>query len=82
MIQEQEGKVEWKAWIKDDEVVVNIDSGHISCDLASTQIRSQDKLYLDLTWSTKAQNRGTQPEDEEMTVVIEEDQDTDHLGLL
>ena len=38
VIWEEEGKVEGKSWIKDDKVVVYVDSGHISRDLASTQI--------------------------------------------
>ena len=38
MIWEQKGKVEWETWVKDNEVVMDVDSGHISCDLASTQI--------------------------------------------
>ena len=58
VIWEQEGKVEWEAWIKYDKVIMDVNSGHISCDLASTQIWSQDDLYLDLTWSTRAQCHG------------------------
>ena len=38
MIRKQEGKIERETWIKDDEVVVDEDGGHISCDLASTWI--------------------------------------------
>ena len=55
------GEFKWETWIKDDKVVMDVDCGHISCDLASTWIWSQDKLYLDPTWSMKAQSRGTQP---------------------
>ena len=49
MTREEESEVEWKTWIEDNEVVAYEDSGHISRDLASTQIRSQDDLYLDPT---------------------------------
>ena len=35
---QEECEVQQEAWIKYDEVVANVDSGHISCDLASTQI--------------------------------------------
>ena len=38
VIWEEECEVQWEAWIKYDEVVANVDSGHISRDLASTQI--------------------------------------------
>ena len=36
VIGEEEGKVEGESWIKDDEVVADIDSGHVLHDLAST----------------------------------------------
>ena len=38
VIQEKEGKVKWEPWIKDNEVGVYENCGHISCDLASKQI--------------------------------------------
>ena len=53
VIWEEECKVRKEAWIKYDEVVANVDSRHISCDLASTWIWSQDKLYLDPTLKHK-----------------------------
>ena len=38
VVREKEGKVKGKTWVKDNKVVVYVDSGHISRDLASTQI--------------------------------------------
>ena len=38
IIGEEESKVKGEPWIKDDEVVAYIDSGHILCDLAGTQV--------------------------------------------
>ena len=49
VIGEEKGEVEGKAWVKDNKVVVNEDSGHILCDLAGTQVWSQGKLHLDPT---------------------------------
>ena len=34
VIREQEGKIEGEAWVKEDKVVVYVDSGHILHDLA------------------------------------------------
>ena len=59
---------------------MNIDNRHISCDLVSTWILSQGKLHLDLTRCTKAQMKAHSQRMRE-DVVIEEDQDTDHLSL-
>ena len=47
VIGKQEGEFEQETRIEYDEVVTNVYSGHISHDLASTWIQSQDKLYLD-----------------------------------
>ena len=38
VIGKEEGEVEWETWIEDNEVVTDEDSGHISCDSASTWI--------------------------------------------
>ena len=38
MMQKEESKVERKTWVKDNKVVAYVDSGHIPCDLASTQV--------------------------------------------
>ena len=38
VIKKQKGKVQRKAWIKDDEVVAYENCGHILGDLASTQV--------------------------------------------
>ena len=34
----EEHEVQWETWIEYDKVVADVDSGHISCDLASTWI--------------------------------------------
>ena len=78
VIWKQKGEVEWKSWIKYDKVVTDEDSGHISCDLASTWMKSQDNEYLDLTEAQRLKERGTQPIQElRQQVVIEKDQDTE-----
>ena len=46
VVWEEKGEVKRETWIEDNEVVTNVDSGHISHDLASTQIRSQVNLAL------------------------------------
>ena len=46
VIWKEKGKVEWETWIKYNEVVADVDNGHISHDLASTWIRSQDEFAL------------------------------------
>ena len=38
VMRKQEGKFERETWIKNDEIVVHEDGGHILCDLASTQV--------------------------------------------
>ena len=42
VIWKEESKVKWEPWVKYDEVVMDIDNRHISCDLASTWRKSQD----------------------------------------
>ena len=48
MIREEKREVKWKSWIEDNKVIVDEDSGHISHDLASTWIESQDNFG---TWT-------------------------------
>ena len=38
MIGKEKSKVKRETWVKDDKVIVYEDSGHILCDLASTQV--------------------------------------------
>ena len=38
VIWKEESKVEGKTWVKDNKVIVYVDSGHIPHDLASTQV--------------------------------------------
>ena len=58
-IWKQEGKVEWKAWIKYDEVVTNVNCGHKPCGLALYMGKSQDDLYLDWTEAQRLKTRHT-----------------------